>query len=123
MTTIRTADAFARELAEARQDVALLLRLKDAEDRVKRLIPEYEKALAADEKTEAAKVEAAAAKEQAARDARFAGLTDLRIVEVADKLGSGVLSSSFRITYKQLAWNADLTLLCLPRHLLAASLR
>jgi hypothetical protein len=107
MTPIRTADAFARELEEARQDVALLLRLKGAEDRVKRLIPEYEKALAADEKAEAAKVEAAAAEEQAARDARFAGLRDLIITEAADKLGSGVLSSRFRIKYTRDAWVSD----------------
>lgn len=86
------------ELDEARQDVALLERLQSAPDRVKRLTGEQTKALKDRETVLAA--------EQKARDeARFVGLSDIRVVDAT--VPEGVLRSNFTITYTRVAYDMD----------------
>jgi len=99
--------AMAQELEQAHQDAALLRRLNSAEECIRFLTPEYEKALAIHEEEVAAEIKAAAVAAQAAHEAQFAGLRDLHIIEVSDPQGSTVLSSRFRISWTRDAWDAD----------------
>jgi hypothetical protein len=85
------------QLDAARQDVALLQRLMSAEDRVKNLTAEYDKAKTAHEKAEAAKA-------KAANEAQFAGLRNLKITELPGD-SSSVMHSTFHITYTRDAWD------------------
>lgn len=85
-------------LREAEQDVALLERLSGAEARVKALTADLAKAKSAEEKATAARV-------QAAYDARFADLSDIRVIDTTPD--EGVLRSGFTITYTRTAYDMD----------------
>lgn len=101
MTDTISLASLTEQLAEAQADLALSHRLKSAQARAKDLIAQCEKAQA---EHEAAQV----ANAKAAQDARFAGLKNLAIVEVADPNGPGLLKNRYRITYTRDAWNGDL---------------
>lgn len=88
----------AAELDEARQDVALLERLKAAPDRLKRLTADYGKAVAAHEKIKAAA-------EKAASEARFKGLSDIKVTDTTPR--DNVLRTGFTITYIRMAYDID----------------
>lgn len=92
MTTDIT--TLAAELAEARADLAHWERLTSAADRVKALVAAHEKARAAHDR-------AAAAEAKAASEARFSGLSNLRVTENTGLAGcsGGVLRKSWRITW------------------------
>lgn len=86
------------ELEAAQSDVALLERLKSAQDRVKRLLPEQEAALA----------EAAAAKDAeslAREEQRFAGLAGISVKDVRPE--DNVTRSTFEISYTRLAYDFE----------------
>ena len=78
------------ELEEAQMDLALLERLKNAPDKVKRLIAEQEKAIAAHKK-------AVDALNRAKKDARFVGLGEITVRDL--RVDLGLLKSTFEITY------------------------
>lgn len=83
----------AAELADAKADLAQWERLTSAADRMKALVASYDKAKAAQ-----AKADETAAKEAA--EARFKGLSDLRVIK--DGLGGHLLApSTWRITWTQ----------------------
>jgi hypothetical protein len=84
------------ELAEAREDVALLERLKSAVDRVSRLAAEQDKAIKARDK-------ALAAEAKAEEQSRFGGINDLVVTD--NTPDEHVLRSGFTITYTKPAWN------------------
>ena len=88
----------AAELEEARADVALLERLKSANDRVTRLTTEQEKATKARDK-------ALAAQAKAEKEARFAGISDVGVSESPETVRENVIRSSFTITYTKPTWN------------------
>lgn len=98
MTTTTDLRTLAAELDEARQDVALLERLKAAPDRLKRLTASYGKAALAHEKIKAAA-------EKAASEARFKGLSDIRVTDTTP--GDNVLRTGFTITYTRMAYDSD----------------
>jgi hypothetical protein len=84
------------ELAEARADVALLERLKSANDRVARLTSEQEKAIRARDK-------ALAAEAKAEEASRFANISN---VSVTDNVpAENVVRSAFTITYSRPVWD------------------
>lgn len=97
MTDTITLQTLYTQLEEAHQDAAMWQRLTGAADRVKSLTAEYAKAKIAHEKAEAVKA-------KAEQDAKFAGLRDLRIIEIAGDSAS-VMHSTFHITYTCDAWN------------------
>lgn len=87
--------ALAAELADAKADLAQWERLTNAADGVKALVASYDKAKAAQ-----AKADEAAAKEAA--EARFTGLSDLRVIDASggsSGCAGGVLRKSWRITW------------------------
>ena len=86
------------ELDEARQDVAMLEKLKSAQDRLNRLTAEQSKAIAQCDK-------AIAAEEKAQADSRFVGLRDIRVIET--RPGEHVLRAGFTVTYTRMAWDMD----------------
>lgn len=86
------------DLAEAQQDLALLERLKAAPDRVKRLTADQAKTIKERDN-------ALAAEQNARREARFTGLSDLRVVDTTP--GESVLRSGFTITYTRIAYDMD----------------
>lgn len=96
-----TLSKLARELDEARRDVALLQRLQEAQKRVEAASAAYENAKDAEERT-------AAEKAKAEHEARLDEISDLRVTESADPKGCGVLGSSFRITYTRPSWDHSL---------------
>lgn len=100
-----TVETLSAELEEAQHDAALLQRLMNAEDRVKRLTEDVTKAKVAHDQSmaEHAKKELAAAK--AAEDAKYADLSDLTITEKPGTLSSSVLSSQFIITYNRVIFD------------------
>jgi hypothetical protein len=83
------------ELEEARADMTLIDRLKSAADRVKRLSGEQDKAIAARNK-------ALAAEAKAKQEARFAGISDMRITCVGNE---HLLRLRFTIEYMSPRWN------------------
>lgn len=85
-------DTIAADLADAKADLVLWERLTSAADRVKALVASYDKAKAAQ-----AKADEAAAKEAA--EARFAGLSDLRVIKGGD--GHLLSPSTWRIAWTQ----------------------
>jgi len=86
------------DLAEAQQDLALLERLKAAPDRVKRLTADQARAV---KERDAA----ATAEQKASAEARFKGLSDLRVVDTTPE--EGVLRSGFTVSYIRIAYDAD----------------
>jgi hypothetical protein len=84
------------DLEIALADVALLERLKSAQDRVARLTAEQEKATKARDK-------ALAAEAKAHQDARFAGLVDVQITDKTPE--ENVVRSLFVITYSRPTWD------------------
>ena len=92
----------AAELAAAKADLAQWERLATAADRVKALTASFDKARAAQ-----AKADEAAAKEAA--EARFAGLSNVRVTENAGLSGcsGGVLRTSWRVTWDAPAFDPD----------------
>jgi hypothetical protein len=94
-------DRITVELDVAREDLALLERLKSAHDRVNRLTTEREKAIKERDRALAAEAKAVKAK-------RFAGITDLRVSET--HTGEHVLRSSWTIQWTKPAWDGRATL-------------
>lgn len=87
-----------RELKEAEADVALLERLKKAEDRAKSL--RAERTAASDKLTAARDAE-----DKARKANRFAAFQS---IEVRDRIpGEGLLRSSFEITYSRLTYDMN----------------
>lgn len=89
------------ELALAKEDVALLERLKSATDRVARLTSELEKATAAE--TKARNAEA-----KAYKDERFARISNVSVT-AGQTDNENVLRSTFTITYSKPAWDGRST--------------
>lgn len=101
--TNRSSRAIAAELASinaeleaAREDMALLERLKSAADRVTRLSVEQDKKLAAHRAALAAEAEAKV-------DARFAGISDVDVTDSTPM--ETVLRSSFQISFIRPVWD------------------
>jgi hypothetical protein len=88
----------AAELEEARTDLALLERLKSANDRVTRLTAEQDKATKSRDK-------ALAAQAKAEKEARFAGISDVHVSESPETMRENIIRSAFSITYTKPTWN------------------
>ena len=86
------------ELEAAREDVALLERLKSAQDRVNRLTAEQAKAVREHDK-------ALAAEAKAAKAARFASISNVLVTEHPDTVREHALRASFTITWTQPVWD------------------
>jgi hypothetical protein len=89
------------DLQLARDDVALLERLKSATDRVVRLVAEHEKATAARTKTLAAEA-------KANDERRFAGISDVSVT-AAKTENENVVRSNFTIRYSTPTWDGRST--------------
>jgi hypothetical protein len=87
-------------LTAALEDVALLERLKSAPDRAARLTAEKEKATKERDR-------ALAAEAKAAKAARFAGITDIRVAESPETASKNenVVRSSWTITWTAPTWD------------------
>lgn len=86
------------DLHDAQTDLALLERLKSAQDRVTRLTAEQAKAIKERDK-------AVAAEAKAAKDARFAAISNVRVTESGVTLLEHVLRSSWHITWTKPTWD------------------
>ena len=91
MTT--TPAAILKELEAAQKDLALFQRLQTAEKRVEQLTRDYENARVTQEREEAAALEAA-------KEARFAGLSDIRVEGASLDHSGSELHANHRITWR-----------------------
>lgn len=89
------------ELTEARADVAMLERLKSANDRVARLTAEQEKAIKARDK-------ALAAETKANDERRFASISNVSVTD-GKTAAENVVRSTFTITYSKPAFDGRST--------------
>ena len=95
---VATVERIGAQLQDARQDVALLQRLKAAEADAKRLALELR--AAQDELAEAMTAEI-----EAQRDARFKGFLGITITEKVSENATSVLHRAFNITVQRAAFN------------------
>jgi hypothetical protein len=86
------------ELDVAHEDVALLERLKSAQDRVNRLTTDQAKATKERDR-------ALAAEAKAAKASRFAHISDVRITEYPETMREHVLRSSWTIHWTSPTWD------------------
>jgi hypothetical protein len=91
------------ELDVAREDLALLERLKSAQDRLNRLTADHAKATKELDKARAADAKAAKA-------ARFAGISDLTVTESPDTVREHVLRADWTIGWTSPTWDGRCTL-------------
>lgn len=97
MTNLET---IAASLEQARQDLEMAERLASAEERVSSLEKAY---AAAEEDAEAARAEAL----KAEQEARFAGLSNIKVSNVTPPAsGKGLLHQTFRISYTRKSYNS-----------------
>lgn len=88
-----TPAAILAELEAAQKDLARFKQLQAAEKRVEQLTADYEKARARQDREDAAAL-------AAVKEARFAGLSDIRVHPASDKLLGSELYANHRVTWR-----------------------